>query len=138
MKWMAFKTPLLGVVISFYFGSCTEKKTTDPIESYKLWAGDVPPGNVNVVHGNYWQSANWSKEYILYMELKAPLAWLSEFIKQNNLVETNVDPVLPSDVPTWFSPGKSFKVLMQKNSGGGSAYFEDTVNGKMFIYEIQL
>ncbi len=74
----------------------------------------------------------------MYLELKAPQSWLSEFIKQNNLVETTVDPALPSDAPTWFSPGKGFKVLMRKNSGEGSAYFEDAANGKMFIYEIQL
>jgi hypothetical protein len=67
MRWLTFNALfILGTVIVVGFDSCTEKKTNDPIESYKLWAGDVPPKNANIIHGNYWQSAHWPKEYILY------------------------------------------------------------------------
>ena len=117
--------------------SCTEKNTNDPIATYKLWAGEAPK-DVQVINGKYWQSSHWTKEYIMYLELKASPLWMNEFIKQNNLVESKERMAIPFDAPVWFKPNDSFKSLKQSEYGQGSAYFEDTLNGKMFIYEIQL
>lgn len=115
-----------------------EKKTEDPIEAYKSWAGETPAGNIEVVHGKYWQSEHWSKEYIMYLELTAPGEWRTRFITQNKLVETKLEYPLPSDAPGWFRPDKNFRTLAPATPDQGSVYYEDTATGKMFIYEIQL
>jgi hypothetical protein len=117
--------------------SCMEKNTTDAIEAYNLWGGEVPK-EVEVINGNYWQSAHFTKEYIMSLELKASPLWRKELIKQNNLVETKERTSIPSKAPTWFKPTESFKAFTQSGFSQGSVYFEDTVSGRMFIYEIQL
>lgn len=127
-----------GVCIVISMVSCMEKNTNDPIETYKYWAGELPPKEVDVIHGRYWQSSHWSKEYIMYMDVKTPQAWRSQFIKQNNLVETTDQYGLPSDAPDWFKPTKSFRAFVPAGPGQGSVYYEDTLTGRMLIYEIQL
>jgi hypothetical protein len=114
-----------------------EKNTEDPVETYTLWGGEVPK-EVEVIHGKYWQSSHWSKEYIMYLELKASALWRKEFIKQNNLVENKETNDVTSDAPSWFRPGKNFRTLTPSGFTQGSTYYEDTVSGRMFIYEIQL
>ena len=128
---------ILSVMLAFCVSSCIEKKTNDPIEAYNLWGGEVPK-EVKVIHGKYWQSSNWSKEYIMYLELIALPLWRSEFIKQNNLVENKEESNIPADAPNWFKPGKKFRALVHSGFSQGSIYFEDTTTGKMFIHEIQL
>lgn len=59
-----------GAVIAISLVSCMERKTEDPMETYKFWAGELPGKNVEVSHGKYWQSAHWLKEYVMYMGLK--------------------------------------------------------------------
>ena len=113
-------------------------KTDDPIETYKFWSGEHPKKNIKIIHERYWQSAHWTKEYIMYMELIAPGPWRSQFIQQNNLVETNTRPAIPSDAPTWFTPGRNLRTFAPTENSQGSIYCEDTLSGKMFIYEIQL
>ena len=56
---LATKTILsaFGVIIVVFLGSCTEMKTDDPIETYKLWSGESPPKNIEILNGKYWQSA---------------------------------------------------------------------------------
>lgn len=122
----------------FAFVSCVEKKTNDPVESYTYWAGAPPQKDVKVIHGKYWQSAHWTREYILYMELQVPRYWMNQFVYQNNLVKSNNEPPLPSDAPSWFMPGKNAQIYLKKGFDEGSFYCEDTLANKMFIYEIQL
>lgn len=129
---------LFGNVAIICFGACGEKITSDPIESYKNWAGELPPKNVKIIHGKYWQSAHLSKEYILYLELQAPSSWRAHFLEQNNLVKATDSIGLPSDAPVWFTPEKNCRILKQKGPDQGSVYYEDTLTGKMFIYEVQL
>jgi hypothetical protein len=111
-----------------------EKNTTHPIEVYNLWGGEVPK-EVEVINGKYWQSAHFTKEYIMYLELKASPLWRTELIKQNNLVETKERISIPSDAPNWFKPTGSFKAFIQPEFSQGSVYLEDTASGRMFIYE---
>jgi hypothetical protein len=132
------KILVIGILAACCFTSCSEKKTNDPIKSYKYWSGSEPPSNVKVIHGKYWQSAHWTKEYILYMELQAPRFWIDQFIIQNNLVKDSNDPALPSDAPNWFKPNKNSQVFKQKGYSEGSLVFEDTAADRMFLYEIQL
>jgi hypothetical protein len=131
-----FSILLLAILITS-ISSCREKNTEDPNEAYELWGGEVPKG-VEVIHGKYWQSSHWSKEYIMYLELKASRLWRNEFIKQNNLVENKEPKSIPSDAPNWFKPGKNYRSLTLPGFSQGSIYYEDTITGQMFIYEIQL
>lgn len=127
----------MGSLAALCFSSCSEIKTNDPDQSYKYWSGSLPPASVKVIHGTYWQSAHWSKEYILYLELQAPTDWMSQFNAQNNLKTTD-DAALPSDAPSWFVPGKTGKIFKRAGDDQGSYYFEDSSARKIFIYEIQL
>jgi hypothetical protein len=134
-KRILFAFSFLAVI---FFDSCTEKKTDDPIETYKLWSGEYPQKNIEIIHGRYWQSAHWTKEYIMYMELIAPGQWRAQFVQQNKLVETSTRPAIPSDAPTWFTPGRNLRTFAPTENIQGSIICEDTLTGKMFIYEIQL
>jgi hypothetical protein len=125
-------------IAMIFFGGCTEKNTEDPVEVYNLWSGEMPTKDVEVVHGKYWQSSHWSKEYIMYLELKASSSWRKKFIKQNSLIEDKKTESIPSDAPLWFKPGVNLRTLKQSGFNQGSVYYEDTISGKMFIYEIQL
>ena len=127
----------LFLILLFQFG-CIGKKTNDAVNAYKFWAGEKPPKEIQVVHGKYWQSSHWSKEYILYLELNASPLWRKEFIKQNNLILSKTEIILPSDAPSWFKPTGNFRVFVREGFSQGSVYYEDPVNGRMFIYEIQL
>ena len=127
---------MMVVILATYAG-CKEKNTDDPIKTYTFWSGESPPKDVQPIHGKYCQSSHWSKEYIMYMEVKATPLWLNEFIKQNNLVEIKNVEGLPSDAPSWFQPAKN-SIIFTRSNGQGSLYYDDSLKGKMFIYEIQL
>jgi hypothetical protein len=129
---------LAGLCYYAFLCGCANKTTENPIEAYKLWAGEKPMNEVMVIHGKYWSSSHWSKEYIVYLEIKAPSIWRKEFFKQNELIHTRTNLEIPSDAPTWFKPTPNFKTWVSKDSIEGSKYFEDTASGHMFIYEIQL
>jgi hypothetical protein len=120
--------------------SCREKNTQDPLEAYKYWSGgDKLPKDVRIIHGKYWGSAHWSKEYIMYLELKAPSKWKDEFIKQNNLVYKKDTAIIPEqDAPLWFKPSPTYKVYVPSGFSEGSVVYNDSVSERMFIYEIQL
>ena len=129
---------ILLIILSLTFQSCLEKNTEDPIKTYLLWSGEEPSDQVSILHGKYWESAHWSKEYIMYIELNASPLWRKEFIKQNDLIKTSERQSIPSDAPVWFKPGKNFNLFIPSGFNQGSQYYEDTVSGKVFIYEIQL
>ena len=86
-----------GTIISLI--GCSEHRTQNPSEAYRMWSGinDAPKG-VTLIHGKYWQSAYWSNEHVLYLELKASYLWRKEFIKQNDLqvIKESGDGPLPS------------------------------------------
>src|SRR5579863_2630679 len=109
---------------------CSEKNTHDPFETYKLWSGgEKPPKEVHLIHGKYWQSAHWSKEYIMYLELKAPSKWRNEYIKQNNLVyKKDTTIALEQDAPQWFKPSPTYKVYVPSGFSEGSVYYNDSAS----------
>jgi hypothetical protein len=131
------KKIMLLLSVAFLF-RCTEIKTNEPIESYKYWAGSNPSGDIKVLNGNYWQSAHWSKEYILYLRLKTTDVWCSEFIKQNDLVVTREDWVMPQDAPEWFHPNRNCEIYKRRDNFYSSRYFRDKATGECYIYDIQL
>lgn len=127
------------VLTVFLLTSCSEVKTTDPKDTYKNWAGANPPSDIELINGRYWQSAHWTKEYIMYLQFKPTEEWWSEFLKQNYISADKNDWSMPSDAPTWFKPSDN-----SIRYGGGadfdqsSRYFRDTITGVCYIYEIQL
>ncbi|WP_310558674.1 hypothetical protein [Flavobacterium sp.] len=125
----------LGIAII----SCSEKNSENPEEVFFLWSGTKPTNEVKLINGKYWQSAHFSNEYKMYLELNATNNWTSEFIKQNNLkllTSTSLD--IPNDAPAWFKVKSGFKIFVPSEFSRGSLYFVDEKTGNMLIYEIQL
>jgi hypothetical protein len=132
------RTFLLGLT-TFLLTSCSEIKTTNPQETYKYWAGTNPPANIEVFNGQYWRSAHWTLEYIMYLEFKPTEIWWNEFLKQNNIVEDKNKWITPTDAPDWFKPSDSFiRYRIESDFDQGSRYFRDKLTGICYIYEIQL
>lgn len=116
-----------------------ETKTSDAKETYKYWAGTNPPSDIELMKGQYWQSAHWTKEYIMYLKFKPTEEWWTEFLKQNYISPDKDNWTLPSDVPTWFKPtDNSIRYSGGDDFDQGSRYFRDTITGICYIYEIQL
>jgi len=133
------KTTFLLLLTIFLLTSCSEKKTENPEETYKYWAGTNPPTNLELLNGEYWQSAHWTKEYIMYLKFKPTKDWWEDFLKQNFITIDKQDWTMPSDAPSWFNP--SVNSVRYGGSGDfdqGSRYFYDATTGISYIYEIQL
>ena len=130
-------TSAVILVTAFFLLGCSEQKTDDPIQSYELWSGQKPDPTVNVLNGQYWQSAHWSKEYILYLEIQPSATWRKAFLKQNNLT-LGGDRDYPTEAPVWFKPSDNYRVWKSSTSDQDSRYFEDTLSGHMYLYEVQL
>ena len=119
--------------------SCMEKKTSDANDTYKYWAGTNAPPDFELINGQYWQSAHWTKEYILYLKFKPTEEWWTEFLKQNYISADKDEWTMPSDAPTWFKPtANSVRYGGGDDFHQGSRYFRDTITGICYIYEIQL
>ncbi|NVO84047.1 hypothetical protein [Hymenobacter terrestris] len=114
-----------------------ETSTTDSNEAYKYWAMTPVPAEVTVNHGQYWQSAHFTREYITYLDLTTTAEWSQEYIRQNGLVPNNGVPnrILPPDSPRWFSPDSSFSAYSRLGVSG--VYYLQTRTGRMLIYEEQ-
>lgn len=114
-----------------------EKTSSRAEESYIMWSGEKPDKAVQVIHGKYWQSAHFTKEYIVCLELEVTPAWKKEFIKQNRLFNKQDYQNVPNDAPNWFNPPKKSKIWM-KQDDIGCVYYDDNTTGHFFIYEEQL
>jgi hypothetical protein len=129
---------ILPLIIFFCLASCLEKETTNPEEVYKYWSGNNPEKDMKIIHGKYWQSAHWTREYEMYLELVGSPLWLEEFIKQNKLKTANSTIDLPDDAPSWFNPKLGLKAYIPDGFSQGSIYFVDLKTGYLLCYEIQL
>ena len=129
----------LLLLVTMCSAGCFEKNTTDAVEAYTFWAGQKPSNNVIPVHGKYWQSSHWSKEYEVYLEIKAPKTWREEFVKQNHLNSLNdTAQIIDENKPDWFKPTSRCKIYEPSQFNQGSIYYEDTVAGVIFLHEVQL
>jgi hypothetical protein len=127
---------LLFVCVSL-FAACGEKRTTDPVEAYQSWSGEKPGKDIQVIHAQYWESAHWTKKYELYLELTASPAWRAAFIAQNHLRKDSAY-TLPADKPNWFTATARVKIWKLTAGDPQSVILEDTVSGRLLIYDIQL
>lgn len=133
LNWIIF---LLTI---FALSSCMETNTSDARETYKYWTGSDAPADLEFLSGQYWQSAHFTREYILYLKFKPTKKWWDEFLKQNSIpVDTN-NWTTPGDAPVWFKPSSnSIRYGIKDDFDQGSRYFRDTLTGISYIYEIQL
>jgi len=126
------------IISSILLTSCSEIRTEDPIKSYEYWAGTKPPRELKVIQAKYWQSAHWTKEYILYLKLKPTEEWWSELLKQNNLVKDTGQWTIPSDSPEWFKLPNNVTSHRPGDNFCQSRFFRDNQTGECYIYDIQL
>jgi hypothetical protein len=128
--------------------SCSEIKTSDPIATYDYWMKDYIPDDVEILNGEYWESAHWSKEYVVYMKLRPSMEWWDKFRTAYDLTNNRIDEIGVEKAeifkiddpqwlkkPIWFRPATNSEVFGQF---GGSKYFWDSKNKILYIYEIQL
>jgi hypothetical protein len=116
---------------------CWEKTSNNAEKSFALWAGQKPGKDVKAIHGKYRQSAHFTREYTVYLELAPTVQWKLAFIKENHLHITSNNPALPQDAPSWFINKKGLNVWRAKPDNG-DLYEEDSQTGHFFIYEEQL
>src|SRR5690606_6975561 len=115
------------ILISVFLTSCSEIRTDDPTDSYIYWAGTQPTDDIKVLNGQYWQSGHWTREYILYLQIKPTDKWWIEFVKQNQLQIDNENWTKPSDSPGWFQLRGNIDVYKHTDGFNDSRYFRDPV-----------
>ena len=139
---MTTKSPHIFILVSLTFlvlTSCMETKTSDAKDTYKYWAGTNATADIELMHGQYWQSPHFTKEYIMYLKFKPTKEWWDQFLKQNSISEDKDSWTVPNDAPSWFKPSnKSMRYGGGNDFDQGSRYFRDTITGISYIYEIQL
>lgn len=140
MRINIVKIKTLILILSILsLSSCSEINTNNAKETYKYWSGGDAPSDLELIKGQYWQSSHWTKEYIMYLELKPSESWWNEFLKQNNISFDRADWTKPTDAPIWFNPSEnSIRFGGNTDFDQGSRYFKDTLTGVCYIYEIQL
>lgn len=122
-----------------FLTSCSEIRTTDPEQVYKYWSGSTAPTEIELLKGQYWQSAHWTGEYIMFLKIRSTEKWWTEFINQNQLQKDNESWTKPTDAPNWFNPtDQMIKYSSGEDFDQGSRYFIDTLTNESYIYEIQL
>jgi hypothetical protein len=144
---MTFRNLILTITISILSG-CTEINTADPFETYDYWMKDYISEDVEILNGEYWESAHWSKEYVVYMKLKPSKKWWSKFktaydLTNHKIDEVGVEKAVIFEIddpewikkPDWFGPNLNSEVY---GHFGGSKYFWDSHNEILYVYEIQL
>lgn len=118
---------------------CFEKKTSNAEKAYRYWTGEKPPENVKVLNGQYWASAHWSKEYILYLEMIAPADWINGLKDENNLKAFKGTDTAPGDdQPAWFKPGSWYKVYSPNGNNSSIKLYEDSSSGHIFFTDTEL
>lgn len=126
---------ILLVTLFFLLLGCIGEQTNNPGKVFKYWAGLSAPDGVQPVNGDYWESPHWTKEYILFLEIKASRKWINEYLVENQITDTSEEFSIPQDAPDWFKPDSTFVMF---GNGFTSTYYVDSKNNRLFIYEIQL
>lgn len=116
---------------------CTEKRSSDAEETYKLWSFMPPPKQVKPMQGQYWQSAGLTREYIAYLQFEATPEWSTKYIEQNKLVLTNRSAAAKIKGPDWFSPTARYLYYTHPNDAT-SQYWFNTRTNVWLIFEEQL
>ncbi len=124
-------------LLILFLSGCVEKTTENPDEVYKLWSGRKPTSEVKIIHGKYWESEHWSKEYMMFLEMKASKDWVEGFVEQNRLLRDTTRTEIAHH-PGWFAPSRGFLVFRRENDFNGSRYYFNLKQDHIFIFETQL
>ena len=101
------------------------------LETYRYWAGEDPDEDMQVLNGEYWASAHWSKEYTLYLELRFPRA--KDFVMGKRFKRLMEEQVIHG-APEWFDPPADYEIW---EGNLGSLYFLHPEKGHIYIFERQ-
>ncbi len=128
----------LPILLALCMTACWEKTTSDARKTYRYWAGSNSPAGIELLHGQYWESAHWTKEYEMYLVLKAEKDWWNQFVADNDIDVDSTRWERPVDAPDWFVIPEGSIHYRMKSFDQGGGYFRDTISGICYIYEIQL
>ena len=123
-------------IFTLLFQSCTEIHTQDPEKAFKYFLGPIPEEHVEVLKGDYWQSAHFTLEYIVYLKMNTSEEWWKEFVEVNKLVLDNQRRDILDDAPDWFEFPEG-AVIYRRESPFSSGYFRDPETGECYIFDVQ-
>lgn len=143
---MISKKIIFYCIILLFLCNCSEKNTENKDEIFELWTSQKAPENISVIKGKYWESAHWSKEYEIFIQIRSDKKWWNEFKNINNLEQykTNFNEEIENNFytnpqkriieqPNWFIPNKKSEIYIK----GSSEYFWDPKSETIFIHELQ-
>nr|WP_321235042.1 hypothetical protein [uncultured Psychroserpens sp.] len=118
---------------------CWPRESSDPEDTFEYWLGEVPK-EVEVIHGEYYQSPHFTLEYEVFLKFKPTKAWWYTFKLQNNLVEvetTDDDSWIHfTNHLDWFQPDANFTEYKATDyEWNRSRYFIDYKKGVCYVYE---
>ena|SRR5215211_5787388 len=116
---------------------CKRDSTNDPAICYQYWAGEKPGSEVRVIHGQYGPTSRWTKDYEIYLQLNGTAKYISAMIRNNHLIQTTGYKI-PDDAPSWFKPGKTYRIWKPSGLDQGSFYLQDPASNDVFIYQVSL
>ncbi|WP_417941522.1 hypothetical protein [Flavobacterium sp. RS13.1] len=140
-RFLNYLTNYSVIMLLFLLISCSEINTTNTTTIYKYWSGTDPVSDIELLQGQYWQSAHWTGEYVMYLKFKSTGQWWDTFLKKEHLLIDKTNWTLPADAPSWFIPPKNVIRFGNVDVDGfdqGSRYFRDPLTQVCYIYEIQL
>jgi hypothetical protein len=134
-KYLIF---IITVSISFSLSSCHMPVNCDDSEkSYTYWAGEEPPKDLKIIHGQYTRSLHFTLEYWLYLEVRPTKLWWDRMIDQNNFIPDSTSWSPPSNAPPWFKPARHCKEWKAADKFQDSHMLQDSLTGDCYIYLAQ-
>jgi hypothetical protein len=132
-----FMKRLLALVSIIILTACKRDSTNDPVACYQYWAGEKPGSEVRVIHGQYGPTSRWTKDYEIYLQLNGSEEYISAIVRKNNLIQTT-GYIIPDDAPSWFKPGKKYRIWKPSGLDQASFYLYDPAGNNIFIYQVSL
>ncbi|WP_192823224.1 hypothetical protein [Rufibacter sp. LB8] len=117
--------------------SCFPINTTDAEEAYSQWARSKPTQDIQIIKGEYHQTAHFSLEYEFFLKFKPTKKWWKGFLESNSLKvdSLNSNWTNLTELPKWFKPSKNSLIFSRNDGFDRSRYFIDTQTGIAYIYE---
>lgn len=109
-----------------------------PHTCFNRWAGYDAPADIKVLHGRYWESAHWTREYIVHLDMEWPKEYVANYISDNHLTPIDSMPPLGADTPEWFAPSPSMRSWSTGAGGNFTVFLEDTLTRRVLLFERQL
>src|SRR5687767_3105717 len=89
---MKYSMCFLSIILILMTG-CDEIKTSEPEEVYFHWTNGASPDGLELLDGEYWQSAHWTKEYVMYLKLKPSKEWWRKYKEINGFEGHRIDEI---------------------------------------------